>query len=178
MPIKFNCPACAAAIKAPETHAGETLPCPKCEHAVTVPAAELPDAPQAEVGIDVPPDIPPQFPPTDASPVELELPEIVTGADTPPPAPTSAAATPPLPLPVNATNAFVAPQTDTRPAIRTDLTDIRIVDFDIPFWSIFKFTLKFLVSASILTVAFYAIAFVILLVFAAVFGIGVSSIGP
>jgi DNA-directed RNA polymerase subunit RPC12/RpoP len=39
MPIKFQCAHCGAPIKAPDTHAGETLPCPKCGEPVLVMAA-------------------------------------------------------------------------------------------------------------------------------------------
>lgn len=187
MPIKFNCPACAAAIKAPETHAGQTLPCPKCGHAVTVPQAPAENTPPAEVppadadanagAGELPPDLPPQFPPVDSSPIETELPEIVTGADVPPPAPTSTAATatvstPPLTMPADAASAFAAPQTVARPTSVGDLTDVRIVDLEIPFWSLFKFTFKLFVCSTILGVALYAVMFAVLFAIAAVLGVG------
>lgn len=192
MPIKFNCPACAAAIKAPETHAGQTLPCPKCSHAVTVPQAGAENAPPGEVppadadakagGGELPPDLPPQFPPVDSSPVETELPEIVTGADVPPPAPTPAVtapttpeptatvSTPPLSLPAHAANAFAAPQTVARSTSVGDLTDVRIVDIEIPFWSLFKFTFRLFVCSTILGVALYAVILAIIVAIAALLG--------
>ena len=40
MPIPVTCPGCSAKMKAPDGAAGKKIKCPKCQEAITVPAAE------------------------------------------------------------------------------------------------------------------------------------------
>lgn len=55
--IRFPCPRCDAALKAPDGRAGQSLTCPKCQRAISVPnslddeppAAELDDGPRHKI---------------------------------------------------------------------------------------------------------------------------------
>lgn len=50
MPIRVACPSCAATLTAPDTAAGKTVKCPKCQSPMSLPAAEpLPAARPAPV---------------------------------------------------------------------------------------------------------------------------------
>jgi uncharacterized protein (TIGR03067 family) len=51
--IRFPCPRCDAALKAPDDRAGQKVTCPKCERAVPVPEPE--DVPPAELDDENPP---------------------------------------------------------------------------------------------------------------------------
>lgn len=165
MPIKFNCNACSAAIKAPETHAGQTLPCPKCGTAVTVPTV-------AQGASATAVDVPPAFPEPSDPEAPAELPEIVTNrVDVPPPAPVVQ-----YPSSEEAPNAYSAPQTVARPTQSLDLSDIRIVDIDVPFWSVFKFAFRFFAANLLLVAVLYGVMFLLgMLIFTL---IGVGSFAP
>jgi hypothetical protein len=40
MSLRFSCPSCGSAIVGKASHAGKTLPCPKCKSSITVPGGE------------------------------------------------------------------------------------------------------------------------------------------
>lgn len=138
MPIKFHCSHCQAPIKAPDTHAGQTLPCPKCGQPVLVaPEAPAPPAPAAPAPPPSPPSPPEPVLPSAPEPVELDVPQIVTHDKRP------AGSVPPVATPPPVTG-FEPPQTPTGGAVRdVNLTDVRVVDLKIPFGSVFKFAVQF-----------------------------------
>ena len=46
--IRFPCPRCDAALKAPDGRAGQKLTCPKCQRAIAVPESLDDDPPAAK----------------------------------------------------------------------------------------------------------------------------------
>lgn len=87
MPIKFQCGHCGASIKAPDTHAGQTLPCPKCGQPVVV-MADVAAPPLPSVQPVVPPvaSAPPSVPPVTSAPPAAVPPSVAppSGAVPPP----------------------------------------------------------------------------------------------
>lgn len=159
MPIKFHCPSCHAAVKAPETYAGQTLPCPKCGQPVEVPDASEPTP------ADLP--VPPAFPASDDREEEAidELPDIVIEQRGAP-----ETTVPPL-ASDSGENPFSAPQAKRHRVMAHDLQPIKIVDLDLPFKTVFKLAFQFFVSMMLLTIAMYAIFFILALLFGAIFGL-------
>lgn len=150
MPIKFHCPHCSAAIKAPETHAGQTLPCPKCSQPVVV----------ADEG--TPPATPPAFPNIpEPEPIE-EIPEIVTRDSR------SYTAPPPLAPSPPGGNAFEAPQTPQGQVVDQTFQNIRIVDLNLPWKSVFKFAVQFFVCNMLLGFVLWVLMMLALAVLAAI----------
>lgn len=47
MSLRFSCPSCGSAIVGKASHAGKTLPCPKCKSSIIVPAGEEVISPSA-----------------------------------------------------------------------------------------------------------------------------------
>ena len=157
MPIKFQCAACAAPIKAPETHAGETLPCPKCGQPVQVPIVASP-APAAAA-----PPAPPVVPTAVA--VEEGMPQIVVQDGSP-------AATE---FPEIDDNAFAAPQTRSERFTSGDLQPVRIVDIRMSFKSVLRFAFQFFLANMIFSAVLGFVIFIFSLLLAAIIG---TSLAP
>ncbi|WP_425395049.1 hypothetical protein [Aeoliella sp.] len=166
MPIKFHCSHCQAPIKAPDTHAGHTLPCPKCGEPVLVaPEAPAPPTPPA------PPEPAPLEPvlPTPPEPSEESVPEIVTHD---PRQPTSA---PPVATPPPEITSFEPPPTPTGGVVRdVSLTDVRVVDLKLPFGSVFKFAVQFFLCNLLLSLV---VGLAVMLLAALLGAIGLSLVG-
>ncbi|MGI9457816.1 MAG: hypothetical protein ACR2NU_14720 [Aeoliella sp.] len=148
MPIKFQCAACAAPIKAPTTHAGQTLPCPKCSQPVQVPAVAA--APPA----------PPVVPIAAAVETVGELPQIVV-QDAPPVADD---------LPEFDDNAFAAPQTRSERFTSNELQPVRIVDIRMPFKSVLRFAFQFFLAIMIFSAILWLVALIFMLLLGAIIG--------
>src|SRR5690606_4741108 len=83
MPIKFHCGHCGAPIKAPDTHAGQTLPCPKCGSPVLVMADVVaPPAPNVQPMVPPVASAQPSIPPVTSAPPAVAPPSVAV----PPPA--------------------------------------------------------------------------------------------
>lgn len=154
MPIKFNCPSCSAAIKAPDTHAGQTLPCPKCGQPVVVAAAP---APTAVTSSPTPPTLPQVEEP---EPID-EVPEIITRDSRTTSAPPPVSSVAPAPTGAPPTDAFAAPQTRSERPLDVNLQDVRIVDLKLPFGSVFKFSVQLVLSNFLLIGVVYGVILVI-----------------
>ncbi|QDU56390.1 hypothetical protein [Aeoliella mucimassa] len=182
MPIKFHCPHCRASIKAPETHLGATLPCPRCGQPVVV-AAESAEEP------------PPVVKPSTQEPSVEEVPQIVTKPPkgkpaSPPPAPPAPASAPPVAAaapPVAAapptvdppeepveTNAFEPPQAVVTNVRDVKLENVRIVDVRLSFGTVFRFAVQFFLANLLLSMALGGVMFLLSLLLTA---IGLSLLG-
>ena len=98
MPISFTCPGCKKSIKAKESLAGRTLPCPGCGHALTVPAAPMESTPTglSEPAAKKPAPVQAAAPTTAAS--EVKKPRVAPTVTFPTVAPLVAPAKPEPPL--------------------------------------------------------------------------------
>ena len=158
MSIKFHCPHCQASIKAPTNFLGKTLPCPKCGQPVVV----------AE---DSAPEVPPPLA-SEPEPVVDEVPQIVPhqpskrSANTPPPidstsaeasATPTAAVPPPIAVPPIAEAAVPATNGASAVALESatpasghspsgELENVRIVDIQLPFMTVFRFAVQFFLA--------------------------------
>ena len=174
MPIKFNCSACSVSIKAPPSHVGQTLPCPKCGLPVQVPAA----TPSAPVASSAPPMAPSLNPPM----VDLGLPSVTTQPPAAvPPAITGAPTGLPSGLPAAAPvevaitpNAFAAPQTKSERYSPSDRQPVKIVDIQLPFKSVFKFCVQVFAVNLLLVFIVWMALFLFMLLLGALFGVGAS----
>lgn len=169
MPIKFQCTQCQSSIKAPDTHAGKKLPCPKCGQALSVPTTK---STQASTPATSSSTAPQEQPPTDPAlpdvaapePQEDAIPEIVVRqprqSSAPPPAPLAEASAAP--------NAFAPPQTRSERVADADLSHIRIVDLRLPFSSVFRFAVQFFLCNLLLGLVLGIVMFILSLLLAAI----------
>lgn len=163
MPIKFQCSHCNSSIKAPETHAGKNLPCPKCGQTLSVPMAK--PAPASVATEQTGPAAEPDLPQVSAPEPEADaIPEIIVRqpgqAKTPPPVSKGEVPTAP--------NAFAPPQTRSTPAANVDRSNVRIVDLRLPFSSVFRFAVQFFLCNLLLSLILGLVFFIISLLLAAI----------
>lgn len=172
MPIKFQCVHCGAPIKAPDTHAGETLPCPKCGEPVLVASAPLPPPP---------PSGPPQVsvPPTFAPPPSIGVfvgnddddevvPRIVTGdtSSSAPPELAFVGTAPPSSAP------YVSPRGRGSQVGDVELQNVRVVDVRLSWGTVFWTAFQFYVCLLALSMV-AGLVFLIFSMLAALLGIGI-----
>jgi DNA-directed RNA polymerase subunit RPC12/RpoP len=180
MPFKFQCAHCGAPIKAPDTHAGQTLPCPKCGQPVLVMADPVPP-PLPTVQPSVPPVAsvqPAVAPPSVAVPPpaavfvaaeeddDAVIPEIVirdapTSA-TVPPALDFVGAAPP------ASEPYASPRTRRSRVSDVELQNVRVVDVRLSwgsmFWIVFQFYVCVLALSMVVGLAFLIFSMLLALV--------------
>lgn len=180
MAIRFQCSECGAGFKAGDSQGGVELPCPKCGANIRVPSFDTPPstppanaAPRSDEAQLAPPDDPLDetesfgFGDTQVNPF------VGLGQEkTPPPPP------PPPPAPAPAANAFQSPQAPIERPRDVSLTDVRIVDIDLRFGTIFKLLLKVWIVSLAFGLAAWVLMFVLLMLFGIAFGGGWMSNAP
>lgn len=182
MPIRFQCNSCSAGFRASDEQAGQQLPCPKCGSVIQVPVAQATIAPSdkpldetesaslAETQVNPFAGIAEKVTADGGRAAAPPLAPPAATASTPPPAPP--AAQPPPPAPANS-NAFQSPQAPREDPREVDLTQVKITDIDLPFWSVFKLVFKAWVAALMMMFALWLILAGIMLVL----GFGMFAVG-
>lgn len=160
MPIKFQCAACAAPIKAPDTHAGHNLPCPKCGQPVQVPLAATPPA----AATSAPPVMPAVMPAVMDVEDQGELPQIIV-QDAPPIA---------AEVPEFDDSAISAPPMMSQRTTSDGLQSVRVVDLDLPFKSVFKFAFQFFISNLVFGAVIGLVGFLIILLLGTALGVSLG----